>query len=261
MMRAKFAAPLMATSLLAASLLAQPALAEDARLVERLYDPAQVVRVNGKVNVQSTIRFGDDEAIENVAIGDSQKWQVTPNRRANLLFVKPLSPRAATNMTVVTNKHTYLFDLIANPNHGTPLYVLTFTYPVDPEAEEEETQLAEGGNPTEAPNALEVAAASDSLAVIDPASLNFEWASLGDAGLLPERIYDNGDATFMAWPVGIPMPAILVKDHDGMEGPVNFAVRGDMIVIDIVPSEIILRSGDDVATLVNEGTAALPRGA
>ena len=252
MNRAVFAAALLATSLLAQTVLVEPARADDPRLVERLYDPAAVVTVHGKVNVQSTIRFGDDEAIENVAIGNSTEWQVTPNRRANLLFVKPLAPRAATNLTVVTSKHTYLFDLVASPAHRNPLYVLSFTYPVE---EVDETQLAEGEatDPASQPSALEVAAAEDALAVLDPTDLNFEWAGEGKTALLPERIYDDGDATFLAWPLGSPMPAILVKDRDGMEGPVNFAVRGDTIVLDIVPSEIILRSGDDMATLTNTG--------
>ena len=236
---------------LAALLLAVPATvqAQDPRLVERLYDPAEVVRIEGRVNVQTTIRFGDDESIENVAVGDSTTWQITPNRRANLLFVKPLAPRATTNMTVVTNKHTYLFDLIANPG-SRPLYVLNFTYPAEPEAE---VQLAEDGTPIPAPTALEMAAANDDLAVIDPATLNFAWAGAGDPQLLPEQIYDNGDATFLSWPLGAAMPAILVKDHQGTEGPVNFAVRGDLIVLDSVPAEIILRSGEDMATLTNNG--------
>ena len=228
---------------------ATTATAQDPRLVERLYDPAEVVRIDGKVNVQTTIRFGDDESIENVAVGDSTTWQITPNRRANLLFVKPLAPRATTNMTVVTNKHTYLFDLMANPG-SRPLYVLNFAYPPEPE---EEVQLAEDGTPIPAPTALEIAAADDDLAVIDPATLNFAWASAGDPQLLPERIYDNGDATFLAWPIGAPMPAILVKDHEGTEGPVNFAVRGDLIVLDSVPAEIILRSGENMATLTHNG--------
>jgi type IV secretion system protein VirB9 len=236
---------------LAALLLAVPAAAQaqDARLVERLYDPAQVVRIDGRVNVQTTIRFGDDEQIENVAVGDSSTWQITPNRRANLLFVKPLAPRAVTNMTVVTNRRTYLFDLIASPG-SRPLYVLGFTYPAEPETE---VQLAEDGTPLPPPTALELAAANDDLAVIDPATLNFAWASTGAAQLLPERIYDNGDATFLAWPAGAPMPAILVKDQEGTEGPVNFAVRGDLIVLDSVPAQIILRSGEDMATLTNNG--------
>ena len=245
-----------ATLLLATALATAPAQAKDSRLVERLYDPAEVVRVEGRINVQTTIRFGDDEAIENVAIGDSQQWQVTPNRRANHLFVKPLAPRAATNMTVVTSRRTYLFDLVASPNHRTPLYVLTFTFPEEPE---EETELAEAEQ-RETPNAIELAAANDDLAVIDPVQLNHDWARSGEAGLLPETVYDNGDATFLIWPVDVPMPAILVKNDEGTEGPVNFAVRGDTIVLDLVPREIVLRSGDDVALLVNQGPLAANTG-
>ncbi|RIV88174.1 type VI secretion protein [Aurantiacibacter xanthus] len=249
-----------AAALLASSLVALPAQA-DPRLVERFYNESEVVTINGRVNVQSTIQFGDDEAIENVAIGNSQSWQVTPNRRANLLFVKPLEPRAATNMTVVTNKRTYLFDLVASPTTRTPVYVLKFTYPV--EETPEQTQLADGAprDPSRMPNALEVAAAHDQLAVVDPAALNFDWTSDGVERLLPEQVYDDGTATFLAWPSGAPMPAILVKDRDGMEGPVNFAVRGDTVVLDGVPREIILRSGDDVATLINTGSNAPAPGA
>ena len=99
---------------------ATPAFAQDNRLVERMYDPAEVVRVEGKAGVQATIRFAEDEHIENVAIGDSEAWQVTPNKRANLLFVKPLAPTAATNMTVVTDRRTYLFDLVASASAKPP---------------------------------------------------------------------------------------------------------------------------------------------
>lgn len=255
MIRASLFAPGIAAMLLASTLMAAPAAAQDPRLVERLYDPTQVVRIEGKVNVQSTIQFGEGEAIENVAIGDSQSWQVTPNRRANLLFVKPLEPRATTNMTVVTNKRTYLFDLVASPGNRTPLYILSFTYPVEVEPVEDGAGevASANGSPDEGPNAVELAAANDDYAVLDPTTLNFDWAASGDTALLPERVYDDGTATFLAWPSGQPMPAILVKDHEGTEGPVNFAVRGDTVVLDVVPSEIILRSGDDAAMLVNEG--------
>lgn len=223
---------------------AGPATAQDARLVERMYDPEKVVRIDGRTKVQATVAFAGDERIENVAIGDSEAWQVTPNKRANLLFIKPLSPTARTNMTVVTDRRTYLFDLVASPR-AQPLYVLRFSYP--PEPVEEQPQLAGSAN------AAEMAAASDPYAVVDPAQLNFEWAGKGSTNLLPARTYDDGNATFLTWPDGQPVPAILIKDHKGTEGPVNFAVRGTMIVVDGVPAEIILRSGDEMATLVNEG--------
>ena len=68
-------------------------------------------------------------------------------------------------------------------------------------------------------------------------------------------IYDDGEATFLIWPAGQPLPAILMKNKAGTEGPVNFAVRGDVIVIDGVPKELILRSGKDMAKLENNGPA------
>jgi type IV secretion system protein VirB9 len=58
--------------------------------------------------------------------------------------------------------------------------------------------------------------------------------------------------------VGTPVPAILIKNKEGTEGPVNFAVRGDVIVIDLVPQQIILRSGHDMATIANNGPARSP---
>ena len=102
--------------LFAATLLASTAHAappHDPRLASRLYRPDEVVRVDGRMGVQASIVFADDEHIENVAVGDSESWQITPNKRANLLFVKPLAANARTNMTVVTDQHTYFFDLIA----------------------------------------------------------------------------------------------------------------------------------------------------
>ena len=251
MTRALLAAALLAAAPLA---LAAPARADDARLVERLYSPDEVVTIQGHTNVQATIRFEDDEHIENVAIGDSQKWQVTPNRRANLLFVKPLTERAATNMTVVTDKRTYLFDLVASPANRNPLYVLSFTYPEEPE----EVQQAEAAE-VEGPNPVELAAATDPYAVVDPALLNHAWGKRGDRKLLPAAIYDDGNATFLTWPAGTPLPAILIKDHKGDEGPVKYAVRGDVIVVDGVPREIVLRSGEDSATLLNQGPVREPQ--
>jgi type IV secretion system protein VirB9 len=235
--------------------------AEDPRLVHKLFDPGEIVRVEGKPSVQATIRFGEDELIENVAIGDSNAWQVTPNKRANLLFVKPLAERATTNMTVVTNAHTYFFDLVASPKAANPLYELAFTYPqeVKPGPDRKTDAAAAATAPTQ----FELAAATDPAAVVDPAELNFAWAGSGDRKLLPSRIYDDGQATYLAWPAGTPVPAILIKNQAGTEGPVNFAVRGDVIVVDGVPRKIVLRSGRALATIDNKGperqSAALAR--
>ena len=217
----------------------------DPRLVQLHYNPAEVVRIEGKPNVQATIKFGETEMIENVAIGDSNSWQVTPNKRANLLFVKPLAAKAATNMTVVTDRRTYLFDLVIT-TRSNPLYVLNFIYPDEPDDEGEEVFARSASE-------IEMQAASDPYAVADPTQLNFAWTSSGVGKLVPERTFDDGNSTFLTWPARRDVPAILIRDHEGTEGPVNYAVRGNTIVVDGVPREIVLRSGKDAATLTNTG--------
>jgi type IV secretion system protein VirB9 len=238
--------------------LAMPAAAQDNRLQTLVYNENAVVRIEGKVKVQTTIKFAPDEVIENVAIGDSGAWQVQPNKAQTILFIKPLEPAARTNMTVVTDKRTYLFDLVASPRNAA-LYVLQFRYP-ELEKAAEEARLAaaaeaEAAKLRAAADPVEIAAASDPYAVTDPSQLNFEWAQAGASELLPSRAFDDGDAVFLTWPAGIPIPAILVTNEDGDEGPVNFTTRGDTVVVDGVPPQIILRSGRDTATLTNTGPA------
>ncbi|MEO0061674.1 MAG: hypothetical protein RLZZ08_234 [Pseudomonadota bacterium] len=248
---------LLAAALLAATTatFAAPAQADE-RLLQRPYNPAHVFRVEGRANVQATIQFGEDETIENVAIGDSQKWQVTPNKRANLLFVKPLTDRASTNMTVVTSKRTYLFDLLASPAHRNPLYVLSFTYPKD-----EVLTPRASGPLIDVPTSDELVATTEPQQIVDPAELNFAWTPKGEARLLPQRVYDDGDATYLSWGADKVLPAILIKDGAGAEGPVNYAVRGDVIVVEGVPREIVLRAGKDSALLTNTGPVRTPRAA
>lgn len=228
---------------LAAGTLASPSrAAEDSRVATRFYEPSRVVSVHGRAGIQSTIAFGTDERIENVAVGDSSAWQVTPNKRADLLFVKPISAHARTNMTVVTDQHTYLFDLVSSPG-APPVYMLRFTYPEPPPAKlQPEVKMVEAVQPAPVPIA---AAAAASLA-----NLNFSWKGKGDSRLLPARSFDDGRMTYLAWPEGAAMPAILVRDARGAEGPVNYTVQSGYIVVDGVPAELVLRSGRQEARLM-----------
>lgn len=233
----------------ALAVLAQaPAAMADERLITHPFGEDEVVRIDGRLGVQATIGFGEDEQIENVAVGDSAKWQITPNKRANLLFVKPLEAGARTNMTVVTDRHTYFFDLVASVR-SKPVYLLRFTYPDDErlaaEKAREERQLALNELETD------LLAGDPASAPADPATLNFAWGRKGDTELMPSRIYDDGNATYLLWPAKRAIPAILVENEQGDEGPVNYSVRGDTIVIGEVPSRIVLRSGKASATLEN----------
>ena len=65
---------------LALALFSSPTLAaSDPRLKSVHYETDKVVTVLGRLGYQSMIEFGNGEQIENVAVGDSSAWQVTPN--------------------------------------------------------------------------------------------------------------------------------------------------------------------------------------
>jgi len=230
--------------LLTALLIAAPAaaIAQDARTQSRRFVEDQVIAFAARPGYQATIQFGEGERIENVAIGDSASWQVTPNRRSNLLFIKPASSSAATtNMTVVTDRHTYLFELRLGLG-AVPVYLLRFTYPAEP------------ATPASAPPA----AASPSAAAALPiaATLNFAWTLKGAEALLPDRVFDDGRQVYLAWRQGRTVPAIFMLAPDGKtEGPVNFTASGDYLVVDGLFPQLILRAGKDRAVIVASSRA------
>ena len=224
-----------ALPLLALALCATSASATDKRIATLVYDPDEIVQIIGHQGIQSTVEFGPDERIENVAVGNSAAWEITPNRRASLLFLKPLVRATRTNMTVVTDRHMYMFDLVAGPKDGSPVYAMKFLYPNDKPAE------------SEAP--AQSAEAQVAPPPFSPAQLNFGWKTKGSDRLLPSKIFDDGKVLYLAWSREASLPAILTISSDGREGPVNYRTSGDFIVVDPLPSNILLREGKRTATI------------
>jgi type IV secretion system protein VirB9 len=223
-------------SILALALLsATAASGADKRIRTLVYDPEQIVQIDGREGIQSTVEFAPDDRIENVAVGDSSAWQVTPTRRASILFLKPLLRATRTNMTVVTDRHLYMFDLVAAPKAGSPVYALKFSYPNE--------------KPPVSQNPVQAAAAPPSLPSFSPEQLNFGWLTKGSDRLLPSRIFDDGQALYLAWAREAALPAILTVSSEGREGPVNYRTSGNFIVIDPLPSNIVLRQGKRTAVI------------
>ena len=212
--------------------------AADTRIRTQTYASDQIVRIVGKPGIQSTIEFGSDERIENVAVGDSSKWQITPNRRASLLFVKPLSARSRTNMTVVTDRRTYMFDLVAGDGRSPPMYALKFSYPNDKPAV-----------PAQAVQQASAVPTPQQQAAMTAEKLHFDWNTKGSGKLLPARVFDDGQSVYLAWGKDAPLPAILTQSEDRKEGPVNYRMSGEYIVISPVPANLVLRYGNRTALL------------
>jgi type IV secretion system protein VirB9 len=222
-----------------------------------------VIPVAARTGYEATIAFADGEQVENIAVGSSAMWQITPNRRADRIFVKPISARAVpTNMTVITDRHTYLFALRVGLA-GQPLFLLRFAYPDDPPPQPPATPAQ--ALTTAAPDGGAVAPTDP---VLDPATLHFGWRMRGARALLPDRVFDDGHAVYLAWPKGRDLPAVLApapagaarsdsaKARQQAEGPVNYASQGDYLVIDGRHATLVLRSGKEVAWLERDAPMA-----
>ena len=101
----------------------------DERIKTVIYRPDDVIGLSASYGISTMVQFGESEKIETVALGNSVAWQVIPNKKGNMLFIKPVEPRAATNMNVVTDRRVYTFALqawpgrCARPNLQGPLQV------------------------------------------------------------------------------------------------------------------------------------------
>lgn len=219
----------------------------DPRIRTIVYNPREVVTLTGQIGYQMVIEFGDGERIENISIGDSQAWQVTPNRKADLLFLKPIDLLASTNMTVVTNLRRYNFELVsgmATTRRG-QTYDVRFVYP-NQELAGVKTLAPPDGGPTDA---------------VPPESWNFAYTYTGTKGLLPARVFDDGRSTYFQWPAGIDTPAVFAVDADGKESLVNHIMKGRYLVVEQMAPQFVLRSGQQVTRVYNEAARPAEPGA
>ncbi|MBQ1562806.1 TrbG/VirB9 family P-type conjugative transfer protein [Caulobacter sp.] len=213
--------------------------ASDPRIRTVAYDADQVVELKAVFDYQLMLEFGADERIENVSIGDGLAWQITPNKRADLLFVKPITAATPTNMTVVTDQHRYVFRLSAQAATGLKpdaiTYVVKFIYPAA-----EATKAPPRPPPT------------------PPARKNIAYTYLGSTAVLPSVVFDDGRFTYFQWSPAVSTPAIFLLGDDGAESLVNYAVRDGYVVVEQVARRFVLRNGQAVTTLINDAWAPPP---
>lgn len=204
----------------------------DPRIHVVAYDPQAVVELRVALGYQLAVELDPSERIENVAIGDSLGWQVTPNKRANLLFLKPMGPRPPTNMTVITNARRYNFELSVRGRSAAKSAPFTVRFLYAPPA------VALVAPPPPPP---------------PPVERNVAYSYDGSTKHLPVKVFDDGTDTYFAFGPEDDLPAIFAIEADGGEALVNTRQREGYIVVDRVVRGFVLRRGDEVTRIYNDG--------
>lgn len=241
--------------LLMGTMLAMPAMASreprpikiDHRVRTLLYQPDEVYRYTGHYRYQSSIEFAEDETIKTISMGDSTAWMMNPS--GNRLFLKPIEQDATTNMTLITNKRTYLFELHARDtddiNDPEMTFIVRFIY-----QGEGDLQVAGAG----------LDAVPDLDMKENPQKYNSRYTISGPELTAPIRIFDDGEFTYFQFrDKNAEVPAFFWVDDKGNESLINYRTRGDYIVVERVTSRFTLRHGPDVVCVFNEARYTPPK--
>lgn len=227
----------------------------DHRVRTILYQPDQVYKYTGHYHYQSSIEFAPDESILTISMGDSTAWMMNPS--GFRLFLKPIEQDATTNMTIITNKRTYLFELHARETDDIDdkemTFIMRFLYP-------NETSGVSGGGYRRGSSDDGGQSASFSRyldSVPDPLSdlgkFNLNYTISGTDLIAPIRIFDDGEFTYFQFRnKNADLPAFYMVDEKGNEALINFRTRGDYVVVERVAKQFTLRHGNITACVFNE---------
>jgi type IV secretion system protein VirB9 len=255
-MRLSALLPLLLPAVAAAAQLPQSG-PEDPRIRTVVYDPGEVVLIKGHAGFEQMIELGEGEKIESLSLGDSLAWQVVPNKEGNRLFLKPVEPKAHTNLAVITNRRSYAFELVAInllAEIDGLSYVVRFRYPQDEDARVQ-AQLAAAEHDRQ----QEVVPDKK----IDPAAWNLDYTFQGDTALAPLHVFDDGSFTYFQFHEKQDVPAIFLVAEGQSESLLNFHVSGKYVVVERTGKQFTLRSRGGAVCVYNEAAfkAAVPAAA
>ena len=232
-----------ALSLMLATTVLSPAFAagtprggsKDIRIRNAAYDPNQVFIIETDLKFSTTIHFERGERFQAVIAGDTESFEITPIKDlGNVVTIKPHVRRAVTNMTVITNRRTYSFELREGHISGATgrFYEVRFSYP----------EMARRRTVNSAPKGYKT-------------PKNHAYKLAGDGDFRPSSVYDDGRYTYFMFRKGVRQPAIFKADERGRERTINWTQQGNIVRVLGVNDFWTLRIDDDALCIVRDGAA------
>jgi type IV secretion system protein VirB9 len=205
-----------------------------------VYNPNDVYRYVGYYLSQSYIEFEKGETIKSISMGDTQAWQTVVVE--NKLFIKPVLNFAATNMTIMTDKRTYHFELDAydtsEAKEDDVLFYIKFMYPEQGDKNIVMFDTAKKRNDMPDLRNLE--------------QYNFDYEFSGSDNIAPTKVFDDGEFTYLEFKDNnSEIPAIFAVNSSGYETMINYRIVENYIVVEQLSSQFTLRSGADIICVYN----------
>jgi len=219
----------------------------DSRIKTLVYNENEVFNVITHYGYQSNIEFGTQEEIDTISLGDKVPFQVIPAGRR--LFIRAQTVNARTNMTVITNKRTYQFDLASVPAPVMPneelVYVIRFYYPDD--KKNSVIPQIEGVNNVSYDN-------SGNLVGSPSVGYNYKYTFTGSNNLAPLKVYDDGKTTYFKLR-SMEKNDVLkfyTLDTSNKENLVYPRISGEYYTVNTVAERFLIEKGSDSVFIYND---------
>lgn len=182
------------------------------------------------------VALAESEEIDSIESGDATAWDISQHKlHPNEFFIKPKIPQSRTNLTVLTEDHTYYFTLKTKlPADNTPDYL---------------------GLNVLVPKSLKKLPIPDSLQGLkkDGVRLNNTYTFSGRKYYAPLKVYDNDEFTYFEFKKNQAIPAFFAVDNrKGSEAIVNFNIENNTVIIKHLSPQWTLRDGTHVVSVFNQ---------
>ena len=216
----------------------------DQRIRQVTYNPSEVYEVTGSYRLTTTIEFARGETVQYLTLGDTIAWQAHP--MGHRVHLKPVEPRAVTNLTVITDRRAYYFRLASNSPKDKldATYLLRFNYVSTPEISINPAAVYKSTAEVKADAAAERTVR------------NCNYSVAGSRSIKLIRACDDGLFTYLEFAPDASLPAFFAVEADGAESVVNYRMEGKYVVIERTAGLYTLRDGSEALCLFNDDAPA-----
>lgn len=214
-------------------------------------------------------------------MGDHYAWDI--KQVGTRLFIKPQQTGMLTNMTIITNKRPYHFEIESSSKSlkvtdADLVYVARFYYPetaydfmqtvrikkplkeydIGPvnevNGESSITPVMPPMSKVDTPVPMNIESQSNRQRVKDKRSgvYNYAYSMVGpETAITPTKIYDDGINTYFEFATNS-LPDIYYVNKDGSEAPAKYAVNNGIVTVKNTSWQFSLRDNKHIICVFNE---------
>ncbi len=243
----------------------------DYRVRTTAYHENEVYKLVGFFGFPTTVSLNPDELIIRM-VGFDLGWSIE-NVAGNKVVIQPRVEDADSNLTVITNKRTYYFDLSVRPfpkdkfrsqaKDPDQIYGLRFTYPDDEsryaalksQTAEVKSKLQAAKDALQALHEDQERRLKEAKSAPSKRPKNYDYSYMGSEAIKPYEVWDDGTFTYFKFYAQQDLPTFFVINDDATESIVNKFVdgdAGDVVVVQRVAKQFVLRLGGTVTCIYNQ---------